>query len=231
MCARAIELHVDSVARCAAAWQRDRHFNADERERARTIASPERRAQFLAGRWLAVQSLVARHGGSHEDWHLSCIRGHAPHVIRGPARTWLSIAHCGDSVICGLADRPVGVDIELDDRLHGATEERADFVLAAAERPAFAQTPPDARAAFLLSRWTLKEAWAKRQGCGLALGAMRGLESRPLAQGGNARLWRAAGLIVALCAEEGDVWPQPNFAVLAAAPAEPWQVGPINPRQ
>jgi len=228
--ARAIALRVDSVARCAAAWHRDRHGHAAERERAASIASPIRRAQFLAGRWLAAQSLAARHGGPADAWHLSCVPDQPPRVLQGPGRPWLSISHRGDSVACAIADGPVGVDVELEDGLRGAADERADFVLAAAEQPAFAQTAAPARAAFLLARWTLKEAWAKRQARGLALGAMRDLVSRPLAQGGNARLWRAGGLVLAVCAEAGTLWPQPMLAGMPTATPEPWQVAPVSPR-
>lgn len=216
------------MARCAAAWQRDRSHCVAEAERARAIASPNRRAQFLAGRWLAASLLAARHGNAVRDWQFSCEPGHAPRVLAGAASPWLSIAHRGDVLACAVADQSIGVDVELEGHARATADERAELVLAAEELAEFTALPPAEREPFVLARWALKEAWAKRSGRGLGLGEMTLLVAREAAAGGNARLWRASGLLLALCADGAHaVWPQPQGEPgLDGAAAEAWQIEP-----
>ena len=223
-------LALDSVARCAAAWQRDRGHCAAERERAQAIATAPRRAQFLGGRWLAAQCLAAQHGGDAAAWQMACTPGQAPRVLDGPTakRPWLSLAHRGDVLACALADRPVGVDVEVLGRMRGAPDERAELMLAPIELAHYAGVPPAEREALLLSHWTLKEAWAKRGGHGLSLGGMPELAAQQVARGGNARLWHAGGLVVALCADADAAWPQPRGQGLDAVEAQAWQVGALD---
>jgi 4'-phosphopantetheinyl transferase len=194
------------VAASAAAWQRERAEHRAERERSDGIAQPQRRAQFQAGRWLAAQMLATHVGGRPEDWSTCCASAEPPRVSAGPATTWphLSLSHRGPWVCCALAAVPVGIDLELDGRLTGSPADLQSFVLAPAERTAFLAQPPSARAGDLLARWTLKEAWFKRAGTGMALGDMAGVQAREQAAGGNARLWRHGGLVLALCADGID---------------------------
>lgn len=219
-------LALDSVARCAAAWQRDRSHCAAERERAEAIPSAPRRAQFLGGRWLAAQWLAAQFGGTPAAWQMTCTPGLPPRVLDGPnaARPWLSLAHRGDVLACALADRPIGVDVEVLGRLRGAPDERAAWVLAPAEMATYARVMPSEREVCLLSYWTLKEAWAKRDGHGLGLGGMPGVAARELAEGGNARLWRAGEFLVALCADADAAWPNPAGQGVDAVVPQLWQV-------
>lgn len=233
----AMRLALDSVARCAAAWQRDRHDNAAERARAEAIAAPLRRSQFLAGRWLAAELLAQQCGGAPADWRITCVSGEAPRVSGGPGveRPFLSIAHRADAVACAVAAVPIGVDVESDASLRGAADERAEFVLSADEQAAFSRLEPALRASFLLARWTLKEAWAKQTGRGLALGDMRHAAAHAVKKGGNARLWTAQGLVVALCVElcvegraEGPCdWPQPRGLAFDHVSSQSWQVAAL----
>lgn len=227
-----MRLALDSVTRCAAAWHRERQGNVTERARAAAIAAPLRRAQFLAGRWLAANMLAQHLGGSAVDWLLTCVRGEAPRIAHGPGtafeRPFVSIAHRGDVVACALADAPVGVDIEIEGRLRGAAADHAPFVLSPGEAPEFASTPAADRAAFVLARWTLKEAWAKQAGRGLALGEMRDLTAHALPDGGNARLWTAQPLVVALCCDTPHDWPLPQGLGFERASPQHWQVSPLR---
>ncbi len=223
-------LALDSVARCAAQWQRERSDCRAERERAQAIAAAPRRAQFLAGRWLAAQLLAEFYGGSAGAWQMSCTPGQAPRVLDGPApaRPWLSLAHRGDVLACVIADRPMGVDVEIIGHLQSAPEEHAAWVLAPAELAAFSRLLPADREAYLLTHWTLKEAWAKHSGQGLNLGEMPGLAAQAEAAAGNARVWRAGGLILALCTDASAAWPQPRGQGLDAVSAQHWQIDTIN---
>ena len=225
-------LALDSVERCAAGWQRDRSHCATEHERAEAIASAPRRAQFLGGRWLAAQWLAAHYGGAPAAWQMTCTAGQPPRVLDGPnaTRPWLSLAHRGDVLACALADQPVGVDVEVLGRLRGVPDERAALVLAPVEQVIYSRMPPAEHEAYLLSHWTLKEAWAKQSGHGLSLGEMPGLAAQEVAAHGNARLWRAGDLIVALCADPDAVWPQPEGRGFDDVAAQRWQVGAIHAR-
>ena len=223
-----MRLVLDSVARCAAAWHRDRGDKASEWARAQAIAAPRRRAQFLAGRWLAARMMAQHAGGRPEDWVFSCNAGEAPQVLDGPAalRPFVSIAHRGDAVACALAEAPVGVDVEVLATSARSTEmERAEFVLNADEFVAFGHVPESERALFLLTHWTLKEAWAKRSRRGLALGDMRDIAARAVRDGGDAHLWQAAdGVLVAMCMDDAAEWPQSLGPGFDACPGQPWNV-------
>jgi 4'-phosphopantetheinyl transferase len=223
-------LALDSVTRCAAAWRRDRGHCRNEVERAESIAVAPRRAQFLAGRWLAASMLAERFGGANGTWQMSSEPGRKPTVCTGPAGAWphLSIAHRGDAVVCAMSMQPVGVDVELEGRLQCPTAGHAELVLSPAERAEFALVAPVLRESFLLERWTLKEAWAKASGRGVVLGEMPGIHAQALREGGNARLWRAPGLVLALSANDPHAWPRPAGGGLDAQAAAAWQVGVLE---
>jgi 4'-phosphopantetheinyl transferase len=223
-----MRLVLDSVAGCAAAWQRERSDEASERERASAIASPSRRAQFLGGRWLVAQLLAQEGGGLPSQWHLSCEPGEAPSVLDGPGvgRPFLSIAHRDDVLACAVADSPVGLDLELTGRLRASPSDLAALMLSPQERTAFDLVSAPQREAFLLLRWTLKEAWAKRSGRGLALGQMCSLDTSASDEGGNARAWVAPGVVVAWCFEGAHGTPLPRGMGLDHAAAQHWHVGP-----
>jgi 4'-phosphopantetheinyl transferase len=220
-------LALDSVARCAAAWQRDRSQCVDECERAARIATELRRAQFLAGRWLAASMLAERFGGANAAWHMSCEAGQAPRVLSGSidATPHLSISHRGDAVACAISTQRIGVDVEVEDRLHGPAEGYAELALHVHERVELEHLASASRKSFVLERWVLKEAWAKAVGRGLDLSDMPNLKTQATAEGGNARLWRAGGQLLALCVEAPGTWPQPAGGGFDAAAAECWHVG------
>jgi 4'-phosphopantetheinyl transferase len=198
-----IALRLDSVARCAAAWQRDRAHLRHERDAALAIGTPLRRAQFQAGRWLAAQLLARHAGGDARAWRVGADAFGAPHALSplGSPAPFLSIAHRGDAVVAAVADAPVGVDVEVARPTRSSADERAPWVLCAAERPAYDALAAADRPAALLMRWTLKEAWSKRDGRGLWPGAMAGLAAHPAADDGHALVWVDGALTVALACD------------------------------
>lgn len=80
----------------------------------------------------------------------------------------VSIAHAGAWVACAAARRPVGVDIEREDRPE-ADEGLAAYVCCAGEREQLALLPEAARRRALCRLWSRKEALSKLLGVGLAL--------------------------------------------------------------
>lgn len=88
----------------------------------------------------------------------------APIVLRQGERIEASLSARGTFVLVGLADRPVGVDIEA----MGVPQEPPWRVLAPCERKALAAIPAlPARHVAFLKMWTAKEAVLKALGTGL----------------------------------------------------------------
>lgn len=150
-----------------------------------SIVSIKRRTQFLAGRVLVRRLLCRTHGGQMSDWSLSARPGIKP-VVRGAPDIHVSISHSAGRVVCGLSDRPVGVDIETvkperDVRalgemcLHPDECRRLDDMAMGNQARRFTEL------------WTIKEAWIKRAGSGLDLPRMRRLYAEPCTQNGEAQ--------------------------------------------
>ncbi len=172
-----------------------------EQERLARVSSPRRREQFIAGRWLARQTLVASHGGSPADWELSATPDAPPRVTSGPiicART-IGLTHSGNTVACVISDHPLGIDVERHDRRKLDVARLAEVVLSGAERVFWLDLPTDMRDSGFLGWWTLKEAWLKAQGRTLNPATLRGIEALPSDRAeANARLWREDDFTLAL---------------------------------
>ncbi|MBW8313202.1 MAG: 4'-phosphopantetheinyl transferase superfamily protein [Rhizobium sp.] len=101
-------LPIESVP-AMSAW-----LGGEERDRLATIASGPRRAQFLAGHVLARQLAVEFAGGEAEGWHFHVgAQQHRELLGPGGRRLCLSISHSQDQVAAAIAERPIGVDLEL----------------------------------------------------------------------------------------------------------------------
>ncbi len=161
-------------------------LSASEQARWDSFSSEARRQTFLAGRWLARQT-VARWLDSPDLPCLLVAPTGACEVaptgaceVPGSASVFVSISHHGGHVVCAVADVPVGVDIE------GPRPRRDVLALAAmvqgdAQKAALARLPPAEREHAFLRDWTLKEAWLKARQQGLDFALMRTLvfDERP----------------------------------------------------
>jgi len=133
----------------------------EERARLSAMTAPRRRAQFIAGRWLARQCLAARAGGNWRDYALSAPDDGAPQVLAAPVpdHGFFSLSHSGDWLACAVSPLPVGVDVECSDRtrdfqaLNEWMHEPADLQAAPGN--------PSEQQAWFYAQWTLKEAWLK----------------------------------------------------------------------
>lgn len=80
-----------------------------------------------------------------------------------------SVAHTAGALLCAVASAPVGVDVERSDRgSPGLASRLAARYFSPAEQAALAALPEPARAAAFLQLWTLKEAYVKALGRGIA---------------------------------------------------------------
>lgn len=167
------------------------------------LSAGPRRAQFVAGRWLARQALARAMGGGWGDWTLSA-GGEGPPLASGPYPAWISLSHSADRVACAVAAAPVGLDLEAIRPRRGLAA-LAEATSSAAERAALpdlvrAEADEPARLLAFLHAWTLKEAWLKRNG-GNLFAAMLGREATLRAVSAaqaDACTWVAHGAVFAL---------------------------------
>jgi 4'-phosphopantetheinyl transferase len=148
----------------------------EERARQNAYMRDENKREFLLGRRLARQSLSLRArslgvDAAPEVWRLvaddhGCLRVAAPEAL---ARLRFNISHGTGMVVCAVAEGiDVGIDVEPLDRPVEAME-IADRFFSEREVADLTALPLQRRQARFLEYWTLKEAYIKARGLGLAL--------------------------------------------------------------
>ncbi|MDQ0143102.1 4'-phosphopantetheinyl transferase family protein [Cupriavidus necator] len=200
-------------------------MSAGERARLAGMPATRRRAQFIAGRWLARMLLARAFGGSWQDWSLSDGEETPPRAC-GPVPASLSISHSNELVACGVGRDVLGLDLE-PVRPRKGLDALYDAITTAAERAALAAhvAPADAVHRFAHA-WTLKEAGIKRHG-GALFATMLGhaLTIAPsCAQHADACTWLHDGHVLALCAADVASLDLPD---MAAAPRY-WRLLPAG---
>ena len=221
---RPIRLLMAEVADCAAeAEQTDAGWlSRAETERLQRIRAPARRSQFLAGHWLARQALASFSGaGPQQHWAVTANAAGAPLVSCHP-HLFLSLSHSANWVVCAVSDAPIGIDIEAPAKPRD-WRRLAPTVFSPAELDSAQDlAPTDAEQQFYRI-WTLKEAWFKSRGEGLALQQLPALHTQPMpAEQGNAQVWQSEGVTLALVAAPGA---RVRGDGLPAAAPSYWQVG------
>ena len=78
---------------------------------------------------------------------------------------YFSLSHCRGAVAVAVSTEPVGVDIELTERI--PSEGLAKKILSPAERAEYDAAAPDSQPMFLLEKWCQKESIFKITGAGL----------------------------------------------------------------
>lgn len=145
---------------------------SDERARYDRFFFDKDRRQFLLARVL-LRTLLSSYGAAPpQAWTFAHGPQGKPRLAApaDPAVRDLEFnhSHADRLVVCAFTrGAPVGVDVEWAGRdVDGRT---ARYFLSAAELDQLAGLGTDARRAFLMQRWTLKEAYAKARGLGLTL--------------------------------------------------------------
>ncbi len=182
----------DDAASAGFVWAND-----DERRYLDGPLSAARRQQFIAGHWFARRVLADFTATEAAQWSLhkddrGALLAHGPHTA------CVSLSHSGAWIACAVANNPVGIDIE-------ATGKPRDYLGLAqqcctqAEQVDLARLDADALGPAFLRLWTLKEAWSKREGCGLDLAQFRELSFVPCAaEQADAWSWYRDGISLAV---------------------------------
>ena len=160
-------------------------LSISEQSRLAQILHPRALAEFLAGRLMIRTTLGHLLGLDPADVVLHESPRGALSLDPAHHQTDLcfNLSHTDGLVVLAIARQPVGVDVEWLDRT-GRTVELADRYFARTETASLRALPETAQRDRFFDLWTLKEAYIKARGLGLALPlggfAFMGFESPPL---------------------------------------------------
>lgn len=168
-----------------------------ESERLAGLRAPPRRRQYLAGHWLAREMLSAVTGTAAIEGRLNERRSLAPAVVNPAGGLSVSISHTGDWVAAVAAVGPVGIDIELQGRVHRLHP-------LAAELAAVGEASQDLDSEQLLQRWVAKEAWIKASHGAALPGRIAAICLHPAREAeADVHLYRVAGIYLGLAGGRG----------------------------
>lgn len=142
----------------------------DERAREARYHFAADRERFVIGRALARLQLSRYLGGDPRDWRFEVNAHGRPSLVDGPHAPPLgfNISHTPGLVACVFAQTPdVGVDVEFTGRR--ISEHLPERFFAPAEVADLRRLPATDQDRVFFDYWTLKEAYIKARGMGLAL--------------------------------------------------------------
>ena len=144
----------------------------DERQRRQRLALAADRERFVLGRALARTMLSRYADVAPRDWPIAIDERGRPLLQsrpRGAPDLRFNLSHTPGLIACAMTiGREVGVDVEHIGRevLHPGIPER---FFSAREVADLRALPPDQQSVVFFDYWTLKEAYIKARGLGLAL--------------------------------------------------------------
>jgi 4'-phosphopantetheinyl transferase len=219
-----------------ALWPRyDALLSAEERARQARFRFAADQRRHLVTRAL-VRTVLSRYAAvAPQDWSFSAGPRGRPAILAPATQPPLefNISHSADLVLLGVTSgRALGVDVESIDA-RAADTRGLDRYFAAQESEALLALPPGQRRGRFFELWTLKEAYIKSRGLGLAIAldafrfefigerGVRLLMSPTLDDSPGAwRLWQLAprsGYLAAVCAARGETSP-PQITVRELVP-------------
>lgn len=145
-------------------------LSKDERERgARYRQEPDARAHVIT-RAMVRTLLSAYDGRPPEEWRFEVGEHGKPRLATGlDSRLRFNVSHCSGRIACALAlDVEVGVDVE-DAERQVEVSRLSNRFFSAHEAQTLAQLPVEEQQRRFFTYWTLKEAYIKVIGLGLAM--------------------------------------------------------------
>jgi 4'-phosphopantetheinyl transferase len=147
-------------------------LSPDERARHDRLAFARDRRDFAAAHALLRQSLSQVARRPPDEWRFTAEQFVKPRLAADQAASTdltFNLSHARGLVACAIARHvDVGIDVEAVDRVRDALDLASRF-FSAEETRELERTPPEARATRFAELWTLKEAFAKCIGLGLAM--------------------------------------------------------------
>lgn len=221
---RLLEPAAAAAERAGTGWLSD-----DERRRLAGIGAAAGRRRYLAGHWLAREVLASVAGGQPADWRLLAPDGGKPRAVHRDGRPgpFLSLSHSGGWLACAAGSTSLGIDLEHPSRERDLIA-LADTVCSQREREALLASEGAVRESLFYRCWTLKEAWLKRTGVGIAPARLRQIAFAPAnPQEATALTWQAPGLWLALAVDPGIAPAPEDIEGLRATGL--WQQVPVPP--
>jgi 4'-phosphopantetheinyl transferase len=144
-------------------------LSPEERARQKRPTLENKRREILLTRALA-RTVLSRHADvDPRDWRFGASANGRPFVAAPKMKFDFNLAHTAGVIVCLIAAvEAVGVDVETMTRRTDLEEVAAHF-FSPAENEALRALPPDQRRERFFTYWTLKEAYLKARGLGLAL--------------------------------------------------------------
>ena len=139
----------------------------EKRNRVRKQRVKQSADNMLIGEILARVAVKTRFGIGIREQEFARSAYGKPYLPRHP-EVHLSISHSGNYVVCGVSDRPIGVDIQRIVRYDPDVAER----VCSAEELKRLKSSPD-KASEFTRLWAQKEAVLKQRGTGLADGGIK----------------------------------------------------------
>jgi 4'-phosphopantetheinyl transferase len=159
-------------ARCQSWLSQPESILSDgERERHQRYVFEQHRDQFLVSRALLRHTLSRYSDRPPEDWQFQTNEFGKPEIVsnQNPSRLRFNMSHCDGLVLCGITiSNDIGVDCENVDRQFNL-EQLAGRVLSSRERDYLNSVPLTVQKRTFVRLWTLKEAYVKARGLGMAL--------------------------------------------------------------
>lgn len=143
--------------------------DAEERARHDRFVFARSRRQFTVARALVRRVLASYAGIAAEALAFVANQYGRPELACGPAGLRFNLSHAdGLAALAVARDAELGVDVE-DALRRSRPEDIAEHFFAAAEVAALMRLPADQRPRRFFDLWTLKEAYIKARGMGLAI--------------------------------------------------------------
>ena len=143
-------------------------MNHEERARHDRFVFPEGRREFAFTRALVRTTLSRYADVAPKDWRFS-FGPHGRPEIASPTDLYFNLSNTKGLIACIVGRAPeVGIDVEWIDR-HGETLGIADRFFSPSEAASLRALPADEQHHRFFHLWTLKEAYIKARGMGLAL--------------------------------------------------------------
>jgi 4'-phosphopantetheinyl transferase len=126
------------------------------------------RRLFLVGRALLRASLSRRSGRPPSDWRF-ITDSYGRTLLSGGGQWAFSVSHTVGAVVCAVGEGiELGIDVESPHHKK-VWDDIMSIAFTAAERSRLARMTPFERATVACHLWTLKEAYSKARGLGLAI--------------------------------------------------------------